>query len=256
VNPGKGRVAYIEAGEAHRLAFSRAVSVERTTPSDWKVFGAALTLTVSYSKLTDRVGVAEVAALAGVHEKTARASLKKWSEAGVIEWQPQRGGRGIRSTLSLPQPGDSDPVGTVFQPGQIDPQPGHRDPVSTGSQGPDDLEGLPSRNKNRGIFNELTAEDTGNEEEKEKVLALLNEFQLRSWPSERQPLKNGSTQRKNGDGSANAADSVGTGPESVLFGAAVNPTEDLALCLVCQLRPVDGGPCSLRCAECKAKVAA
>jgi hypothetical protein len=36
------------------------------------------------------------------------------------------------------------------------------------------------------------------------------------------------------------------------------PDEDLAeaLCLICELRPVDGGPCSMRCAECREKAAA
>jgi hypothetical protein len=42
-------------------------------------------------------------------------------------------------------------------------------------------------------------------------------------------------------------------------GRPTDPAErDLAeaLCLICELRPVEGGPCSLRCAECRAKAAA
>jgi hypothetical protein len=47
--------------------------------------------------------------------------------------------------------------------------------------------------------------------------------------------------------------------EQVLSGRPGNPLEDdLAevLCLICEVRPVAGGPCSLRCAECREKAAA
>ena len=34
------------------------------------------------------------------------------------------------------------------------------------------------------------------------------------------------------------------------------PSEGELLCLICDLRPIDGGPCSLRCAECRENSAA
>jgi hypothetical protein len=196
------RVPYVEAGKAHRLALKRAISIERTTRSDWKVLSAALALTASYSKLTDRVGVAQVAAFAGVNERT-RGSLKKWSEAGVLVWHPKQGGRGINSTLSLPQPGASGPVGPVSQPGDGERQPGDSGPEQPGDC-PPITEKVPREVNNREVFKELTPEDPVDEEKRKKVLALLKEYTGRSWSVDPRPLDSGS-KRESADGSNDAA---------------------------------------------------
>jgi len=88
------RVSYREAGAAQRAASARANQLaDRPTAADRCVLDAVFALTTTYSKLTEFVYVAQVAALAGVHQITAGESIRKLAAAGVIVWVPGRGRR-------------------------------------------------------------------------------------------------------------------------------------------------------------------
>jgi hypothetical protein len=94
------RDPYRDVGEATRRAIERALAA-RLTPRQWRVFAAALTVTTTYSRLGDRIYVAQLAELARIpgddetYRHTRRA-LRELDERGVIDWQGQRG-RGRRS---------------------------------------------------------------------------------------------------------------------------------------------------------------
>lgn len=91
-----------------RVAIARANDVRpRLKARERAVLDAVLVLTASYSRLADDVYVADVAALAGVHERTARDALLRLRNESVIEWEPRRG-QGTRSPLRLPLTGPQD----------------------------------------------------------------------------------------------------------------------------------------------------
>jgi hypothetical protein len=101
---GRQRVTYAEAGAAARQAIRRATRA-KLSGSDWRVLGRVLALTATYSKLTDDVYVAEVAAeTLGASEDAYRrtlAILRKLRAEGIIEFEGSRG-RGKRSRIGLP----------------------------------------------------------------------------------------------------------------------------------------------------------
>ncbi len=105
------RASYAEAGAAMRRALQRA-GVNDLSRSDWRVLGAAIYLTASYSRTVDFIYVAQVVRLAGLSERRAGESLRRLAAFGVIEWEPGRG-RGKPSLLSLPPSGKGGP--TVVQ---------------------------------------------------------------------------------------------------------------------------------------------
>src|SRR5207248_1140845 len=63
----------------------------RVTKSDLKVGMVILELTAGHGKLLDRTCRSEIARRAGVSEKTVTRALKKFGEAGIIEWSPAVG---------------------------------------------------------------------------------------------------------------------------------------------------------------------
>jgi hypothetical protein len=96
-----------------RRALQRA-AVNDLTRADWRVLGAVLTLTASYSRTVDFVFVADVARLAGLKtERSASRSIGRLIRFGVIEWEPGRG-RGQPSLLSLPPKGKGGPTVVVL----------------------------------------------------------------------------------------------------------------------------------------------
>lgn len=101
------RDAYADVGQAMRLAIERFLSGAegRTLTRDARVFLAVLHLVASYSRLADRVYVAQISELAqivgDVDERHTRRSLQKLHKLGAIDWQPSRGA-GRQSWVSLP----------------------------------------------------------------------------------------------------------------------------------------------------------
>jgi hypothetical protein len=92
-----------------RRALQRA-AVNDLTRSDWRVLGAVLTLTASYSRTADFVYVADVARAAGLkNERNVRAAIGRLTKFGVIEWDAGRG-RAAPSLLSLPEKGKGGPT--------------------------------------------------------------------------------------------------------------------------------------------------
>lgn len=97
------RDAYPEACAAARAAIDRALE-SGCVNRPMRVFLAVLKLTVFWSKRTERVYVAQIAAEAripgDVDERHTRRELAKLHKLGVIRWEPGRG-RGKASWLSL-----------------------------------------------------------------------------------------------------------------------------------------------------------
>lgn len=86
------RVSYREAGEAHRLALERARWVgEGLTVVDWKVLHAVFEATVSYSKLSDCLTLAQISEAALCSRSGAIRSLRKLHDWGVLTYRPRRG---------------------------------------------------------------------------------------------------------------------------------------------------------------------
>jgi hypothetical protein len=75
---------------------------DRVTERDLRVLHGVLFLTASYSKLTDRTFVNQIAHAAGVPDPdNTRKSLRKLARLGVIVWKPGRGA-GKSSLVGLP----------------------------------------------------------------------------------------------------------------------------------------------------------
>jgi len=98
---GAERVSYRDAGAAMRKALERARAVD-LSPADRKVLDAVLAATVSYSKLWDRLPLAQIAEDAACSTRQARRSLQRLSEAGIVVYAPGRGS-GNLSRVGLPE---------------------------------------------------------------------------------------------------------------------------------------------------------
>lgn len=99
------RDPYVDVGRA--LRSSIASFLEGTRDRRTRVFLAVLYLTASYSRITDRVYVAQIAELAAIPGDTAadgyrhtRRALKELHDHGSIVWASSRG-RGKQSSVSL-----------------------------------------------------------------------------------------------------------------------------------------------------------
>ncbi len=95
------RVAYREAGEAMREALRRASEAELSL-TDRKVLDAVLVATVSYSKLDDRLPLAQIVTAAGCSARQAQRSLQRLPGLGIVVYAPGRG-RGNVSLVGLPK---------------------------------------------------------------------------------------------------------------------------------------------------------
>ena len=127
------RDPYRDCGAAMRAAVERANAIRpQLKAAQRRVLDAVLVLTASFSRLSDEVYVADVAAIAQVHERTARKALLRLAAEGVIEWTPRRGQR-ARSTLALPL-GETGPQDARLQGGGR----GETGPQSPGETGPQD----------------------------------------------------------------------------------------------------------------------
>lgn len=93
------RVSAVELGPALRVSIERALDAE---PSrlQLRLFLAALHRTATWSRLEDKVALAELAQLVRVSDRTARRGLAGLNHAGILAWLPGSG-RGNYSTVSL-----------------------------------------------------------------------------------------------------------------------------------------------------------
>ena len=98
---GANRDWYADVGAATRQAIERA-NAAKLSDGDRRVFNAVIGLLASYSRLTDHVYRAQVAAQAGGLSipQTSRC-LKKLAGLGIIVWEPVKG-RKRKSLLGLP----------------------------------------------------------------------------------------------------------------------------------------------------------
>src|SRR5437016_2043324 len=78
------------------------------TKSDLKVAIVILELTAGHGKLRDRITRAEIARRAGVSERSVTRAVKKFAEAGIIEWTPAKA-EGYLSTIRLRNAGEMMP---------------------------------------------------------------------------------------------------------------------------------------------------
>jgi len=78
------RDTYADVGAAIRQAHERACEAGDLTARDWRILSAVLTLVASYSRMRDRLTSAQVAAAAGVHERTAQKCLTRLRDRGII----------------------------------------------------------------------------------------------------------------------------------------------------------------------------
>ena len=137
---GRSRDPYPEVGQAMRAAVERARDVQpRLTVADRAVLDAVFVLLASYSRLADRVFVMQIAVIAGVHERIARASLRRLADVGVIGWRTVQGSQ-KPSLLTLT--GALRPDETPGESGPL--SPGDSGPLSPGHSGPD-TEKLPEK---------------------------------------------------------------------------------------------------------------
>jgi hypothetical protein len=111
----QARASYAEAGAAMRQAIDRALAAS-LGPRQWAVVAVVLELTASYSKLSDDLYLAEIAARVFRTDepttwqvKRISADLKDLAAAGIIEREPPRIGRpaagGPRYRVVLPAAG-------------------------------------------------------------------------------------------------------------------------------------------------------
>lgn len=84
------RDPYAVVGEAMRFAQMRAAAAKLSS-GEWRVFNAVLWFTASWSKLTDRVTVDEIARRAGISHRHTTRCLAKLAEDEVVFYQPSRG---------------------------------------------------------------------------------------------------------------------------------------------------------------------
>jgi hypothetical protein len=101
--PRETRDQYAVVGTAMRASIERAIAAGGLNRLA-RVYLAVLYLTASYSRLTDRVFVAQIAVVAriagDVDERHTRRALSKLARLGVIGWEPSRG-RKSASWVSL-----------------------------------------------------------------------------------------------------------------------------------------------------------
>jgi hypothetical protein len=87
-----GSIPYKEAGAALRLVLSRAARLG-LNGTQWRVLGAVIDRTLSYSKYYDRTSSGQIAAFADLGssesaQKRARKTLKNLSDQELIFYQP------------------------------------------------------------------------------------------------------------------------------------------------------------------------
>jgi hypothetical protein len=93
------RAPYAEVGSAIRDA-SRRANEAQLSDGQRKVFLAVIALVASYSRLEDRVYVADVAGLSRLSNRHTRDCLKFLHEQQLIVWKPRRG-KSVKSLLGL-----------------------------------------------------------------------------------------------------------------------------------------------------------
>lgn len=108
--PERERDGLVTVARATRDVLNRAAcSEEPLRPREWRVLAAVIQLTSTWTKLTDSVYVAIVAAAAGFDpdskddRKVVGQELRSLSERGLIMYRPARG-RGSRSMVGIPVP--------------------------------------------------------------------------------------------------------------------------------------------------------
>jgi DNA-binding transcriptional ArsR family regulator len=76
-----------------RLALDKACAASPPlAPVDWRTLAAVLALLPSYSKLSDEAYVEQIAAIGAVSYRSARRSLKKLEQLGILVYESRRGG--------------------------------------------------------------------------------------------------------------------------------------------------------------------
>lgn len=106
MNERRTRDGFGEVMEAQRQAISRANAL-RLSAGEYRVLLAVLSLVASYSRLRDRVYVAQVVTRTeGLSERYVRDCLAKLARLGIIYWEPHRG-HGAASVLGLPRAGET-----------------------------------------------------------------------------------------------------------------------------------------------------
>jgi hypothetical protein len=105
-----GRISYREAGAAQRAAWDRAMAAEIPTAKgtrpvncmELRALNAVLHFTTTYSRLTDRRSVKQIAEVAGCNAKTISRALKVLNNAGIAYYTPGGKGQGHVSTIGVP----------------------------------------------------------------------------------------------------------------------------------------------------------
>jgi hypothetical protein len=96
----RARDLYAVVGTAIRQAIARAHAAQ-CTRKELRALNAVVSLVASYSRLEDRIAVADVADVARLHIVDARAALRSLRDKGVIVYEGKRSGL---SRIGLPPP--------------------------------------------------------------------------------------------------------------------------------------------------------
>jgi hypothetical protein len=86
------RDSFSDVGAAVRLTVERAVAADLGV-GDWRVLGAVLSLSASWSRLTVAADAPQIAELAGMSVRRTRDRLKRLAAEAVIVWTPRPGTR-------------------------------------------------------------------------------------------------------------------------------------------------------------------
>lgn len=85
------RERYAAAGRATRDALQRAVTMDDDLKArDYRVLLAVVSLTASYSRISDGTSVGQLSELAGLSYARTSESLGRLHDAGVITWEGTR----------------------------------------------------------------------------------------------------------------------------------------------------------------------
>jgi hypothetical protein len=105
---GADRVEFIVANDAGRSAVAK-VLASQVTPRQLRVFLVVLDQTAHWSKLSDRITLAQLAEKAGIAGKNQRDTekrvaddLRRLDQLGVLHYIPGGRARGVASVVSIP----------------------------------------------------------------------------------------------------------------------------------------------------------
>src|SRR5690348_15699748 len=109
------RVTFLVASQARRESTEAALSASLTV-AELRVLLAVHWFTGEWSRLSDQVGLEQVAEVAGLvgHKSRVAKALRRLEELGAVVYIPGQRGRGHRGTVGIPPPQKEAPAGHFY----------------------------------------------------------------------------------------------------------------------------------------------